>query len=57
MPSTKALQYAVSQIEKLDISIIAPQHGIIFHTPESIRIAIQRLKELDKVGIDGFLLG
>jgi len=54
MPSTKALKYALSEIEKLDISIIAPQHGSIFKTESSKKAAIMRLKTLNKVGFDCF---
>jgi flavorubredoxin len=52
MPSTKALRYAISLIENLDVSLIAPQHGSLLHTPESRRIVIDRLKSLGGVGID-----
>jgi len=57
MTSKKALDYALDRIERLDISIIAPQHGSILHTPVSQKTAIMRLKSLDGVGIDGFLKG
>jgi len=57
MPSANALNYAVKLIEKLDISIIAPQHGSIFKTGESKKAAIKRLKMLDKVGFDCFIDG
>jgi len=53
MPSTKALSNAIKRIEALDISLIAPQHGSIFHTPVSIKIVIDKLKGLKNVGIDG----
>ena len=52
MPSTKALRNAIKHIEVLDISLIAPQHGSIFHTPAAIKIVIDRLKSLQNVGID-----
>ncbi|MDR1548872.1 MAG: MBL fold metallo-hydrolase [Hungatella sp.] len=55
MPSKKALEYALERIEKLDISLIAPQHGSILDTFEAQEIVIKRLKELTKVGIDYFL--
>ncbi len=55
MTSTAALNYALDQIEELDISLIAPQHGSILHTPISRQIAIQQLRALDSVGIDYYL--
>jgi len=57
MPSTKALKYALSKIEELDISIIAPQHGSIHHDDDSISIVIKRLNALDSVGFDHFYEG
>ena len=55
MPTAKALRYALKQIDGLDISIIAPQHGSLLHTPEIQRVVIERLKALEGVGIDRFL--
>ena len=55
MTSTKALQFALKQIEDLDISTIAPQHGSIFQTSEQCKIIIERLKSFTGVGIDHFL--
>jgi flavorubredoxin len=55
MTSTKALQYSLSQIEKFDISLIAPQHGSIFKNQLTQKIVIDRLKSLKDVGIDNFL--
>jgi flavorubredoxin len=52
MPCTKALRNALNCIEKLDISMIAPQHGSIFYTPDSVKIIIEKLKGLKSVGID-----
>jgi flavorubredoxin len=55
MTSSKALRYALKQIEDMDISMIAPQHGNIFHTTESCKIVKDRLSELTGVGIDQFI--
>ena len=55
MTSTRALRFALKQVEGLDISMIAPQHGSIFQTKESCKIIIDRLKSLTHVGIDDFL--
>ena len=57
MPSSEALKYALSKIEKLDISVIAPQHGSIFTTAASKKAAIKRLKMLDKVGFESYIEG
>ena len=54
MTSTKALRFALKQIEKLDISIIAPQHGSLLHTPAIQKIVKERLNALEDVGIDQF---
>jgi flavorubredoxin len=50
-----ALHHALSCIEKLDIAMIAPQHGSIFHTPKTVEIILKRLKELRNVGIDSII--
>ena len=55
MTSTLALRYAIKQIEGLDVSIIAPQHGSVLHTREIQDIAKARLSALERVGIDRFL--
>ena len=55
MPSVKALHYALKLIEEKDVSLIAPQHASIFQTATNRRIIIERLKSLNKLGIDYFL--
>ena len=55
IPSTKSLHNAINHIEKLDISMIAPQHGRVYHNPALVRIIIDKLKKLDGVGIDGIV--
>jgi len=55
MTSQKALQYALSKVKELGLSMIVPQHGSIINTPDSIRILIDRLYKLDCVGIDNYL--
>jgi len=57
MPSVKALHYALGLIEKMDISLIAPQHGSVFYTADSKRAVIERLKSLTCIGIDHYLEG
>lgn len=57
MTSKKALDYALDQIEKLDIALIAPQHGSVLHTPQARSAVIRQLRALPNVGIDHFLEG
>ncbi|MCL2159153.1 MAG: MBL fold metallo-hydrolase [Oscillospiraceae bacterium] len=57
MTSTKALRYALKQIQGLDISQIAPQHGSILKTPTSQKIAFERLFSLPRIGIDNVVEG
>ena len=57
MTSAKALHYALGEIEKLDISLIAPQHGSILDGPAAQKAVIEQLKALTSVGIDHFLEG
>lgn len=46
MPSREIFNYALSSIEKLDIDIIAPQHGSIIQKPYIERL-IKQMKELE----------
>jgi len=55
MPSAKALNHALGIIEKMDISMIAPQHGSVFYSADSQKAVIERLKSLTSVGIDYYL--
>lgn len=54
MPSGKALRYAMEVIGKLDIEMIAPQHGSIFKKKRDIDFLIEKLGTLPGVGIDAF---
>ena len=54
IPTKEAINIWLKRIEKLDIDVIAPQHGAIF-TGDNVRKFIYWLKGLDKVGVD--LLG
>lgn len=55
MTSSKALCYALKEIESLSIERIAPQHGSIIEGERSISVVINRLKGLEDVGIDSFI--
>ncbi|MCL1805717.1 MAG: MBL fold metallo-hydrolase [Clostridiales bacterium] len=57
MTSTKALRYALGIIGEMDVSMIAPQHGSVLHTPLARGIVMERLKALEGVGIDGYISG
>lgn len=53
MTSNQALRHAVEQIERLQPSTIAPQHGSILYRPQDVQAAFRLLRTLDGVGIDG----
>lgn len=55
MTSTKALHYALDQLNPLDITLIAPQHGNLLHTPEARTAVIKQLRNIKNVGIDRYL--
>ena len=55
MSSEKALRFALTRIQKLDISLIAPQHGSLLHTPSSQKMMIDRLSALQHIGINHYL--
>jgi flavorubredoxin len=52
MPCKKSLNYAMETIKKLDIDIIAPQHGSVVMNRKDISFIIEKLESLEKVGID-----
>lgn len=52
MTSNHALQYALKQVSKAIPSIIAPQHGSVLHKDVDIRTIMDRLLELDDIGMD-----
>lgn len=54
MPSEKAVRCAMEAIGKLDIELIAPQHGSIFKKKSDIKFLIEKLCDLKGVGIDAF---
>jgi len=53
IPSEKALKYAMDVIGRLDVQMIAPQHGSILTKKKDIDLLIERLGTLKGVGIDG----
>ena len=55
MPCCKALRYALSKIRKLDVRMIAPQHGSIFSRKQDINFIIQKLASTPNIGIDGIV--
>lgn len=57
MTSPKALRYALDEIEKLDINLIAPQHGSLIDIEIDFNTIMNLLRALENVGIDHFLSG
>lgn len=55
MNSSKSLRYALDQIKKLDINLIAPQHGSLITTDSDYNTIIKHLYSLDNVGFDSFV--
>jgi flavorubredoxin len=53
MTSGKALRFALNEIKKCDINILAPQHGSIIKGKNNIAFIIDKLEKLEGVGIDG----
>ena len=54
MPTGKALRRAMATIKELDIECIAPQHGGILSHKRDIAFLIDKLENLDGVGIDAY---
>jgi len=52
MPSGKALKYAMDVISRLDVDIVAPQHGSVFANKRDIHMLTKKLSSLTQVGID-----
>lgn len=52
MPCNKALRYAMNVIKKLDIDVIAPQHGSVLSRRRDVYFIIDKLEQLEGVGID-----
>ncbi len=55
MTSRRALKYAMETLQEFQIQQVAPQHGSIVWKKEDITCIIERLAELDGVGIDAFI--
>jgi flavorubredoxin len=55
MPSEKALRHAMGVVKRLDVAVIAPQHGSILTRSEDIDFLIDLLANLTGVGIDAVL--
>jgi flavorubredoxin len=54
MPSEKVLKYAMKEIFKFPVKIIAPQHGSIIYREEDIKLISNVLANLKNVGIDAY---
>ena len=57
MNSSRALRYALDEIEKLDINLIAPQHGSLIDSEVDFITIMNQLKSLDNIGFDNFIKG
>jgi len=55
MTSKAALKYALDQVNNYDVELIAPQHGSLIKGKDSIAFVIEKLLELNTIGIDGIL--
>ncbi len=54
MPSNRALRRACTQIGAAGASLVAPQHGSLWHRKADVDCILARLSALEDVGIDGF---
>lgn len=57
MNSSKALRYALEQIENFDINLIAPQHGSLIDLEVDFKTIMNQLKSLENIGFDSFING
>ncbi len=57
IPTKKALDYALNEINNLSVKRIAPQHGSIIADKKSINYVINELNKMDNIGIDQFFAG
>lgn len=55
MNSAKALGYALDQIEKVNPTLLAPQHGSLIDTKRDLTTIISRLREEEYIGFDHFM--
>ena len=53
MTSKQALRNALDKIRELDIELIAPQHGSLIKGKKEIEIIINKLYEIEDIGVDG----
>lgn len=53
MTSNNSLRRALDKIRQLDIEIIAPQHGSLIRGADKIKIVLEKLYEIENIGIDG----
>jgi flavorubredoxin len=57
MNSSKALRYALDEIEKLDLNLIAPQHGSLIDKEVDFITIMNQLRALEHIGFDNFIKG
>ncbi len=57
MPCREALKYGINALRKYEISTLAPQHGSILNKKEDIDFVMDKIYNLDNVGIERYLKG
>jgi flavorubredoxin len=57
MTSSKALKYALDAITKVEINLVAPQHGSLISGSEWRELVMKKLYQTEDVGIDWVLKG
>ncbi|ARJ66841.1 hypothetical protein WV31_14750 [Magnetospirillum sp. ME-1] len=57
MPGNAQLRHAMTVVESVGARMVAPQHGSILHRTADIKAAIDALKAMDDIGIDGMSSG
>ena len=55
MPTRYVIEYALQEIGKLDVRMLAPQHGNVIQGQRDVGIVMQMLRNIDDVGIDRLL--
>lgn len=55
MNSSESLRYALEQVERLNPSLIAPQHGSLISKKRDIETIIKRLKEEKYIGFEYYI--
>lgn len=57
MTSNKALTYALNQVDHYPVVRVAPQHGSVIEGRENVLSVLDKLKQIDNIGIDDQIEG